>query len=45
MAVKIGNQPRDERNHQVEARLIEPLICERADLLEKTAIAEVKSSP
>jgi hypothetical protein len=29
-------------NYVMEARLIEPLMCERASLLEKTALAEVK---
>lgn len=30
-------------NYVVESRLIEPLLCKRAELLEKTAVAGVKS--
>ena len=33
-----------EWNYLVEPRLIEPLLCKRADLLETTAIAEAKDS-
>jgi hypothetical protein len=31
-------------NYVIESRLIEPLLCKRADLLEKTAIVEAKAS-
>jgi hypothetical protein len=33
-----------EWNYLVECRLVEPLLCKRADLLQKTAIAEAKAS-
>jgi hypothetical protein len=36
---------REGWNYVMESRLIDPLICDRASLVEKTALAGVKSSP